>query len=137
MAYSGLADAYALLGIAEYALRRPHDALPKAREAARKALALNETLAESWTTLAHIAAFYDWDWDEAERLFRRAIELNPQYAMAYHWCAVYHSAMERHDEALSAEKRARELEPLSLIINKNVGPYCTTAADTRTPSKSS
>ncbi len=121
LAYSGLADAYALLGIAEYALRRPHDALPKAREAARKALALNENLAESWTTLAHIAAFYDWDWDEAERLFRRAIELNPQYAMAHHWCAAYHAAMARHDEALRAEKRARELEPLSLIINKNVG----------------
>lgn len=121
LAYAGLADAYALLGIAEYGLREPHSALPKAREAARMALTLNEALAESYTTLGHIAAFYDWNWDAAERLFRQAVEGNPRYAMAYHWCALYHAAMERHDEALAEEQRARELEPLSLIINKNVG----------------
>ena len=121
LAYAGLADSYAVLGIAEYGIMAPSEAMPMARAAADKALAIDKTLVEAQTTLAHVAAFYAWDWANADRAFRRAIELNPKYALAHHWYALFLAAMERHDEAITEERRAQEIEPLSLIINKNVG----------------
>ena len=120
-AYVGLADSYALLGIAEYGLLAPREAMPKARAAALKALEIDDSLGEAQTQVAHVTAFYDWDWMGAERGFRRALELTPTYAFAHHWYALYLVAMERLDEAITAEKRAQQLDPLSPIINKNVG----------------
>lgn len=120
-AYGGLADSYALLGIAEYGMARPEEVMPRAKAAARQALEIDPGSAEAQTTLAHVTYAYDWDWEGADRAFRRAIELDPDYAFSHHWYALFLSAMERHEEALAQELRARELEPLSLIINKNVG----------------
>ncbi|MCA1632505.1 MAG: tetratricopeptide repeat protein [Acidobacteria bacterium] len=121
LAYAGLADSYALPGIAEYGLLPPKEAMPKAKAAALKALEIDPTLAEAQTTLAHVRAFYDWDWAGAEAEFKRAIELNQDYAFSHHWYALYLAAMGRHREALAEEIRAQEIDPLSLIINKNVG----------------
>jgi TolB-like protein/Tfp pilus assembly protein PilF len=121
LAYAGLADTFAVRGIAEYGLIDPRQAMPKAKAAAIRALQLDETLAEAQTTLAHVKAFYDWDWAGAEREFKRAIELNPTYAFSHHWYALFLAAMGRHAEAIAEERRAQELDPLSLIINKNVG----------------
>ena len=121
LAYSGLADCYALLGIAEYGAMPPHAVMPKAKWAAQKALEIDDQLAEAHTSLAHVLGFYDWDWDAAEREFERAIDLNPKYAFAHHWYAIFLAAMGRLDSAIASELRALELEPLSLVINKNVG----------------
>ena len=121
LAYAGLADTHALVGIAEYGISPPVEVMPKAIEAATRAMELDPTLAEAHTTVAHMAAFYEWDWDAADEAFRQAVELNESYAMSHHWQAVYLVAMERHEEALAAENRALALEPLSLIINKEVG----------------
>lgn len=120
-AYGGLADSFVLLGIAEYGMAPPAEVMPRAKAAARQALEIDPSSAEAQTTLAHVTYAFDWDWEEADRCFRRAIELDPGYAFSHHWYALFLSAMERHDEAVAQELRARELEPLSLIINKNVG----------------
>jgi serine/threonine protein kinase/Tfp pilus assembly protein PilF len=121
LAYTGLADTYALLGIAEYGVLPPRDTMPKAKAAALKALEIDDTLAEAHTSLAHVCAFFDWDWAAAETEFRRAIEINPNYAFAHHWYALYLAAMERPAEAIVEERKALEIDPLSLIISKNVG----------------
>jgi serine/threonine-protein kinase len=119
--YVGLADCYALLGIAEYGGMRPREAMPRARSAAQKALEIDDHLAEAHTTLAHVMGFYDWDWDGADRKFTRAIELKPTYPFSHHWYALFLVAMGRVEAGIASELRALELEPLSLIINKNVG----------------
>ncbi len=121
LAYSGLADCYAVLAIAEYGALAPKEAMPKATAAAQRALEIDPALGEAHTSLAHITAFYEWQWAEAADGFRRAIELNPRYAIAHHWYATYLAAMGRLDDAVAAEQRAQELEPLSLFINKNLG----------------
>jgi tetratricopeptide (TPR) repeat protein len=120
MAYAGLADCYCLTGI--YGGAPPQAVMPRAKEAALKALAIDEGLAEAHTSLAAALVWYDWDWEGSEREFRRAIELNPAYSVAHHWYgSVLLSALGRHDEALAAERRALEIEPLSLVINSNLG----------------
>ncbi len=121
LAYVGLADCYALLGIAEYGAMPPREAMPKAKSAALKALEIDDRLAEAHTSLAHVLGFYQWDWTAAEREFTRAIELNPRYHFAHHWYAIFLAAMRRFDEAIASELRALEIEPLSLVVNKNVG----------------
>jgi len=98
LAYCGLADAYALLGIAEYGALPPMEVMPKAKAAAVQALEIDNTLAEAQTTVAHVKAFFDWDFTGADKEFNRAIELNPNYPFSHHWYALYLSAMERHDE---------------------------------------
>ena len=114
-AYAGLADCYALLP--GYTMTIPQtEALPKARAAALKALQLDEGLAEAHTSLALITENYDWDWQTAEKEYRRAIDLNPNYATAHHWYAEYLTWNGRFDEALRESERARQLDPLSLII---------------------
>src|SRR5437016_4708246 len=118
LAYSGLADSYALLSVFE---GPPKDWMPRAKAAAMKALALDDNLAEAHTSLAQIIAYYDWDFNAAEREFGRAIELNPNYATAHQWHAENLSSLERHDEALAEIRRALELDPLSLIINRVYG----------------
>lgn len=118
-AYAGLADAYAL--IASYGIARPSEVVPKARAAAERAIQLDEGLAEAHTSLALITENHDWDWATAERQFRRAIELNPNYSTAHHWYAEYLGFQGRFDEALAEIERARQLDPLSLIIAADRG----------------
>jgi len=118
-AYAGLADSYALLS--GYTLTPQTESMPKARMAALKALELDDGLAEAHTSLALITENYDWDWQTAEKEYRRAIELNPNYATAHHWYAEYLSLQGRFDEAFAESERARQLDPLSLIIAADNG----------------
>jgi TolB-like protein/DNA-binding winged helix-turn-helix (wHTH) protein/Flp pilus assembly protein TadD len=119
-AYSGLADAYALLGDWQYALMTPREALPRAKAAAIKALELDDTLGEAHTSLAFCLDGFDWDFESAEREFRRAIELNPGYATGHHWYAWHLSLLGRNGEAIAEMRRAEDLDPLSLIINADL-----------------
>jgi len=115
LAYAGLADCYIML---EQALVLPAKvAFPKAKEWVTKALEKDQTLAEAHASLADILWAYDRDWIAAEREFKKAIELNPNYATAHQWYAIYLSAMGRFDQAIREIKRAQELDVLSLIIN--------------------
>ena len=121
LAYAGLADCYTTLGW--WRVLPPAESFPKATAAAVKALEIDQTLAEAHTSLAHVRLHYDWDATEAERGFNRAIESNPNYATAHHWRAEYFAATGRLDKAVDADKRALELEPLSLIINSGMGQF--------------
>lgn len=112
--YAGLADCYALIG--GYTGRPQSDLMPQARSAALRALELDENLAEAHTALALIVQNYDYDWQTAEKEFRRAIELNTNYATAHHWYAEHLALLGRFDEALRESERARQLDPLALII---------------------
>ncbi len=116
-AYSGLADTYALMGDWEYGVLAPREALPRGKDAAIKAIALDDALGEAHTSLAFLLDAFDWDFASADREFRRAIALNPGYATAHHWYAWHLSLLGRNDEAIAEMKRARRLDPLSLIIN--------------------
>lgn len=116
LAYSGLADTYAL--IAAYTNVPAREVMPKAKEAALKALALDDKLAEAHASLGQITSYYDYDFVTAEREYRRAIELNPNYASAHQWLAEQLSAMKRNDEALAEIRRALELDPMSVIMNR-------------------
>jgi tetratricopeptide (TPR) repeat protein len=118
LAYAGVADCYAL---SQYAGAPPRDSYPKARAAAQKALALDDTLAEAYNTLASIKSTYEWDWQGAERDFKKALELNPGYATAHQWYGEYLVSLGRFDEGLAEVKRAQELDPLSLIIQTTLG----------------
>jgi TolB-like protein/DNA-binding winged helix-turn-helix (wHTH) protein len=113
-AYAGLADTLGLISVWHWG--RPTELMPKARNAAVKALELDENLAEAHTSLALIAEHYDYDWPTAEKEFRRAIQLDPGYATAHQWYAECLSFQGRFDEALAESERARQLDPLSLII---------------------
>jgi TolB-like protein/Tfp pilus assembly protein PilF len=117
-AYAGVADTY--LSLYDYGLLRAEEATPKARAAARKALDLDSRLGEAHNSLAHIH-LHDWKWREAEEEFKRAIELDPGYVLAYHWYALGLTAMGRMEEAIASMKKARELDPLSLRINADLG----------------
>ena len=118
LAYAGLADSYNMLGA--YRIVPVSEAYPPAESAALRALELDETLAEAYTSLGW-AKLSQWSWQEAERAFQRAIELNPGYAMAHHWYGISLSwSMGRPDEGLAEVKRAQELDPLSLIINTSL-----------------
>jgi len=119
-AYSGLADTYALLGDWQYGVMASRDALPAAKAAAIKALALDKTLGEAHTSLGFVLSGFDWDWGSADNEFRRAIELNPGYATAHHWYAWHLSLMGRHRDAIGEMRKARSLDPLSLIINADL-----------------
>ena len=118
-AYAGLADAYALT--CTYGLVPANENMPKARAAALRALQINEGLAEAHTSLALISEFYDWDWQTAGKEFKRAIQLDPNYATAHQWYAEYLGFQGRFDEALEESERARKLDPLSLIIAADDG----------------
>jgi len=119
LAYSGLADCYNLLSL--YSALPPHETMPKARAAARRALELDPSLAEAHTSLAYTHLYYDWDWAAAERAFRSALTINPNYATAHHWYHEFLTAMGRVDEQMAEILLAQELDPLSLIINTDVG----------------
>jgi len=122
LAYSGLADTYDLLGAdAAGGGLPPNEALPKAKAAALRALEIDESLAEPHVSLAHAKYIYDRDWAAAEREFKRAIELNPNYPQAHHWYAIYLMWAGRMDQAVAEARRAQELDPLSLPINMSLG----------------
>jgi serine/threonine protein kinase/TolB-like protein/Tfp pilus assembly protein PilF len=118
LAYSGLANSYSLM--AAYKLLPPKVAFPKARAAALKAVELDDSLAEAHTSLALVTWLYDWDWAAADREFRRAVELNPNYPTAPHWRALYLAEMGRFDEAVASAKRALELDPWSLYATADL-----------------
>ncbi|MFY9530335.1 MAG: tetratricopeptide repeat protein [Candidatus Acidiferrales bacterium] len=119
LAYSGLADCYSLLPT--YGFVPPKEAFPKAKEAALKALQLDETLAEAHASLGFIKTQYDWDWSGAEREFQRAIALNPAYPSAHQWYGQSLGQTGRLEEDITEYKRALELDPLSLVINRDLG----------------
>lgn len=118
-AWAGLADSYNLSS--SYGLMPAKVYMPKAREAALHALHLDDSLAEAHTSLASVAQNLDWDWPTAEREYRRAIELNPNYATAHHWYAECLALQGRFPEAFTEMAKARELDPLSLIIGADYG----------------
>jgi TolB-like protein/DNA-binding winged helix-turn-helix (wHTH) protein/Flp pilus assembly protein TadD len=115
-AYSGLADSYALSGDWEYGILSPQDAFPKAKEAATKALELDDSLGEAHTSLA-FALDLAWDWEAAEKEYRLAIKLSPNYATAHHWYAWHLIVMGRTDDGIFESRMAESLDPLSLIIS--------------------
>ena len=119
-AYTGLADSYALLGDWEYGGMAPKEAFPKAKTAATKALELDDTLSEAHASLAFCLDLYDWNWDSAEREFKRAIDLNPGYATAHHWYGWHLVEVGRKDEAIAELREAANLDPLSLIIGADL-----------------
>jgi TolB-like protein/Flp pilus assembly protein TadD len=120
LAYAGVADAYVLLP--GYSGGAPRDYYPKAIAAAKKALELDDTLAEACTSLALAIWYNDFDFSQANREFQRAIELNPNYAIAHQQYGNNTlSALGRFDDAIAEGKRAAELDPLSLVINADLG----------------
>jgi TolB-like protein/DNA-binding winged helix-turn-helix (wHTH) protein/Tfp pilus assembly protein PilF len=118
-AYAGLAQSYALM--AGYGGSLPTEAMPRARAAAHRALELDERLPEAHSALAVIAQNYDWDWATAEKQYRRAIQLNPNYATAHHWYAECLALQGRFNEAFREIESARKLDPLSLIVAADYG----------------
>ena len=118
LAYAGLADAY--FALSTTGATQP-DMTSKARDAALKALALDERLAEAHAALANILRGYDYDFSGAEREFKRALELNPNYAEGHYRYGLALTCLGRHEEAFAEYERALELDPLSLVINRNYG----------------
>ncbi|HXZ42529.1 MAG TPA: winged helix-turn-helix domain-containing protein [Terriglobales bacterium] len=119
-AYAGSADAYALLGSMPSSKIPRETAMPKAKETALAALRLDDTLADAHTSLAFVEMHYEWKFREAEKEFKRAIDLNPNYSIAHHWYAYDLAAMGRMDEAVAEVKLARQTDPLSAIINTDM-----------------
>jgi serine/threonine-protein kinase len=115
LAYTGLADAYSNLAIPFFGIR-PGKLFPLAKEAALRALEIDNTLAEAHVSLGFVKERYDWDWVAAEREYKRAIDLNADYPTAHHRYGVFLASIGRIDESIAELKRARELDPLSLII---------------------
>ena len=118
LAYAGLADCYALLE--EYAGTPSSQTLPKARAAALRALQIDDSLAEAHTSLGYINE-HSWQFAEAEKEFKRAIELNPSYPTGHHWYSTHLRMLGRLDESMAEIQRAQQLDPLSPIIGVNVG----------------
>jgi serine/threonine-protein kinase len=119
LAYTGLADAYAL-GV-DYRAAPVADGMRRAREEATKALALDNSLAEAHTSLAWVTFIHDWDWETSGREFRRAIELNPRYPTARQWHSWWLAAMGRTAEAVEEGHRAALLDPASVSIQRTLG----------------
>src|SRR5262249_36960992 len=119
LAYVGLADSYVLMPL--YGAGVPRDCYPKARAAVEKALALDDNLAEAHTSMGQVLS-YTLDYASAIREYQRGIELNPNYATGHQW---YGSsgliALGRADDAITQVKRGLELDPLSLVINTDLG----------------
>jgi serine/threonine protein kinase/tetratricopeptide (TPR) repeat protein len=120
-AYAGLADCYIIL--AYYDILPPKEAFPAAKAAAEKAIGFDASLAEAHTSLASVALYYDWDWQDAEREFKNAIKFNPGYSTAYQWYAEYLAFMGKYDESICMGKRSMELDPLSPIVASNLAGF--------------
>ncbi len=119
LGYAGLADSYALLVWQEQLSQK--EFIPMAKAAAIKALQIDETLAEAHTSLGFVKFWYEWDFPGAESEYRRAIELNPDYATAHHWYGEFLALMGRPEEGFRELRLAQALDPLSLIINTDIG----------------
>jgi TolB-like protein/Tfp pilus assembly protein PilF len=119
LAFAGLADANSLISIYGGAPQR--DAMPKAKEAALKALSLDDNLAEAHASLGQILDYHDYDFVGAEREYNRAIELNPNYATAHHWRGEVLCEQAKFEESFGEYRRALEIDPFSLIINRMYG----------------
>jgi serine/threonine-protein kinase len=119
VSYAALSDSYVML--ASYGAVAPKEAMPKAKKAAEKALAVDPALADAHAALGFVRSFYEWDWPGAEHAYQRAIELNPGYATARHWYSGCLRAMGRLEEAMTEIKRAQELDPLSVAIGRDLG----------------
>jgi serine/threonine-protein kinase len=119
LAFAGLAESYVLAS--GYAVMTPQESFTKAREAAKRALEIDESIAEAHNALAYVYLNYDWDFEKSEQEIKRAIELNPNYSTAYHWYGNANLlAMGKFDESIAALRRAQELDPLSLIVNADL-----------------
>ena len=118
-AYVGLGDAYAVLGFYDYLA--PRESFPRAEQAARRALAIDSTLAPPYATLGYVAMYHHWDWSAAEEMFRRSIALDPSYSTAHQWYGNLLTATARFDEAEREMRAAQERDPLSLIANAALG----------------
>ncbi len=119
LAYSGLADSYALQ--LDYRGVPVAEGMERAKREARTALALDDTLAEAHTSLGWVTFIYDWDWNRAEESFQRALQLKPGYATAHQWYAWLLAATGRRDEALSEGKAAMDLDPISVSVRRGLG----------------
>jgi TolB-like protein/Flp pilus assembly protein TadD len=115
--YVGLADSFNTLGAWESSEMAPNIAFPKAKLAAQKALAADDTLAEAHTSLAYASLHYDWQWHRAETQFRQALKLNPKYSHLHHWYSHYLTATGRQEESLAESLVVLELDPLDLVMN--------------------
>jgi serine/threonine-protein kinase len=118
-AHVGLADSYSLLG--QYLHLAPADAFPQAKEAAVRALELDDSVAEAHASMAELLFFYEWDWAGAEASYQRAFELDPRYASARHWYAWFLMSQKRHHEALEQIRLAQRLDPGSLTLATTLG----------------
>jgi serine/threonine protein kinase/Flp pilus assembly protein TadD len=119
--HAGIAHSYTMLGFDWYGGMAPLEAMPLAKASVRTALELDPDLVQAHTVLGMIRMLFDWDWSRAEASFRRALEINPGHAPAHHWFSLFLSTRNRHEESLREIKKAQELDPLSIIINQNVG----------------
>jgi tetratricopeptide (TPR) repeat protein len=120
LGHSGLADCY--IALTFYNFASPHETMPKAKEAAKHALTLDEGVAEAHISLGNILINYDWNWSAAEKEFKRGQELKPSYATGHQWYATHYlTTTGRFEEAIGEMKKALELEPASLIMNTFMG----------------
>ncbi len=120
-AHAGLADAYALLGF--YGYLPPREAMPKAKEAARRAIALDDHLAEAHACLGYVHTMFDWEWENARKAFERAIELNPSWGPTHYWYAVWMHVTGRLEDAITEVRRGLELDPLSVYMQAQLGVH--------------
>ena len=123
LAYAGLAIAWIHTGVCAVISQsfRPREVMPKARAAAEKALAIDETLSEAHAALGQVLYIYEWKREDGMRELRRALELNPNDQNAAHWYAMALAGIGRFDQALEQIQRARDIDPLALMVNANVG----------------
>ena len=121
LAHAGLADGYVTLGWDLYGLASPSEAYPQAKQAAQKALELDPNCGEAHAAAGWIATGFDWDWTAAERAFKRAIELQPQYGPVHIFYSHFLRAMDRTEESLAESRRALECDPLGLVLNMHLG----------------
>ena len=119
-AFAGLADSYNLLGAGDYAVLQPSEAFPKAKEAAIKAIEIDPSLASSHAALGWASMCYDWDLTTSEQHFQRSISLNPNYSTAHHWYGMLLAQRGDFDKAAAEIEVARDLDPLSPIVNADV-----------------
>jgi serine/threonine protein kinase/TolB-like protein len=117
LAYAGLADTYSL----QSGAIPPTEIFPKAKQAALKAIMLDSNLSEGYAALAFISFLFDWNWAEAEKAYRRAIDLNPNNPLAHSYYARYLCAMQRFNEAITEIDQALRLDPLSLALSTSRG----------------
>src|SRR5215510_12024905 len=121
LAYTALADTYALIGMSPYSLRPIKEVMPLCESAAKQALQLDPALGEAHRSLALVRFLYDWDYGTAEKLFRRAIELSPGSSNLHQRYSIFLFAMGRLEESLAEAQRGRELDPLEPIANILIG----------------